>query len=400
MEAIALRGAARLVERLNEHCMVITDSEIVYKAFHGSALLRCEKIASRPSSTKHATSTRDDTCTSCRCSAHSNPADAIVKLCMNTGTGQGDEDLFGDAPYEPPTHRSARPAPCQPALDVGPVIDDIADQLLTAENFAVMRRFRARSRVPLGCEEEAFAQLAKRQLRRAITSPLQQDRNRALVGFLILPNLYLPQNVPTRRILHHLVRLVEHSTSVFKIDGAAHPDRRPDISKRAEALINDYTVHAAMRMIAAKADETTRHNFDECVATLRQKFPARQEAIEAERPIAASRFADDEVIKAIRKLSRQAATAIDAWTKDLLLAIVLADSENTALLATLLHMVMMSHGPAEDEGGRPFSNSIMDIVRAGRLIGIPKGDNDLRPIVISASRRVTTTCDPLSYRHR
>ena len=85
---------------------------------------------------------------------------------------------------------------------------------------------------------------------------------RALVGFLILPNLYLPQNVPTRRILHHLATGRTFNIGIQNqrrsTDGAAHPDRRPDISKRAEALINDYKVHAAMRLIAAKADETTR----------------------------------------------------------------------------------------------------------------------------------------------
>jgi hypothetical protein len=116
----------------------------------------------------------------------------------------------------------------------------------------------------------------------------------------------------------------------------------------------------------------------------KRSFP-RQGSFETTNPIATSRFTENEVVQAIRKMSRQAATAIDSWTKDMLLTMINVDKEITSLLGGTLHFILASHGPAENEGGRPFSNAVMDIVRAGRLVGIPKGEHDLRPIVISSS---------------
>jgi hypothetical protein len=149
--------------------------------------------------------------------------------------------------------------------------------------------------------------------------------------------------------------------------------------------VNDFKVKAAIRLLQAKADETSRDTFDQRVSKLQQKFPSRVDSFEAAKPIAVSKFTDDEIFTAIKKMSRQAATAVDAWTKDLFTAMINVDREILSLLSGALNFILMSHGPAEDEGGRPFSNAIMDVIRAGRLIGIPKGENDIRPIVISSS---------------
>ena len=135
------------------------------------------------------------------------------------------------------------------------------------------------------------------------------------------------------------------------------------------------------------------------------------------------------VVQTIKKLSKNSATAIDSWTRGLLIDPISVDPSIAEDLGIIIAMISSStqtknkekeqdirnnENPKKknknnnnidedesllDEFGQPqqqqqparepaehefFDNLTMDMIRAARLIGIPKPDGGIRPIVISS----------------
>ena len=89
----------------------------------------------------------------------------------------------------------------------------------------------------------------------------------------------------------------------------------------------------------------------------------------------------------LKKMSKSAANALDGWCRDLLMTAVLHDYSIIPELGTIMAW-MVSSGKNENSSEENlflhFDDFTMKILRASRLVGIPKPDNGVRPIVIGS----------------
>ena len=86
-------------------------------------------------------------------------------------------------------------------------------------------------------------------------------------------------------------------------------------------------------------------------------------------------FSDEEILNATKSLNRQAATAIDGYTKDLLLQAFEQDASIISLFGTLLHWILTTN----------MSHAIRRILLLNRGVAIPKMDGGVRPICVSST---------------
>ena len=86
-------------------------------------------------------------------------------------------------------------------------------------------------------------------------------------------------------------------------------------------------------------------------------------------------FSDEEILNATKSLNRQAATAIDGYTKDLLLQAFEQDASIISLFGTLLHWILTTN----------MSHTIRRILLLNRGVAIPKMDGGVRPICVSST---------------
>ena len=94
------------------------------------------------------------------------------------------------------------------------------------------------------------------------------------------------------------------------------------------------------------------------------------------------------VLATVKKMSKHAATAIDGWNRNLLMTALTAEPDLAESLGIVLSMIASSHTTQDNtDGVIPFvwfNKTVMDIIRAARLVGIPKPEGGLRPIVIGS----------------
>jgi ribonuclease HI len=321
-----------------------------------------------------------------------NPADDLVKMAKNNAQNIADGDkIFADAPHEP----DAPPAPGRQARvevpDVSATVDAVVNEIIDIEAWAKTKRFNSRSRCPRGYEAP-WSQIVRQQLTRIIAAGSKEARRKALIGFLLLPKLFLPTRGDLTRLHRHLV-----DGQAFKISVVDNPDRpkratlnrRTDLDRRVEQMCNDFRLKQAVKIMQTNAedDEQPRLVFEDVVAALDAKFPQREEQNEfPPEPTAVVRpFTAQQVFKIVKKMSKSAATAVDGWTRDLLMAAMMQDGSIAPDLGTVLAQIASSHGTEQQQNNMYFDELSMDILRTARLVGIPKPDGGgVRPIVVSS----------------
>jgi hypothetical protein len=93
------------------------------------------------------------------------------------------------------------------------------------------------------------------------------------------------------------------------------------------------------------------------------------------------------IIKTVNKMSKHAATAIEGWNRNLMMTALTANNMIADDLGVIAAMIATSHTTKEDYNNHNFvyfTREVMDMVRAGRLVGIPKPEGGMRPIVIGS----------------
>ena len=418
-EWAAMVAAHRFVKRINsnERVVIIGDSNIVFNAYIN---------AQRPANAMHAVMYAEAKALQARNIevAHmlrklDNSADAVVKQAMRVGD-IGDPALFPDAPYEPDLPEAApatgAAAVTLDAATVGASINDIINNVTSVDDFIQAKRFHSRSRCPRGLEA-AWSQIVKMQISAIIAAPTIDARSAALIGFMLLPTIFLPTRSSTSKLAVHLnrgraffINLSQRPTdgqhaadaasaapaaSATAAAAAAAPtttnrqrmsfDKRSAVSRRVEQLANDYQIRSAVKLMQANAD-APRVAFEEMAPRLEAKFPRRDDNDNFEprpaKPVAP--FSAAQVHDVIKKMAKGAATAIDGWTSSLLMQASMQDFSIAEDLGTVLSWVAASHGRPQDQQCMHFNTLAMDIVRAARLVGIPKDGGGVRPIVISS----------------
>ena len=299
-----------------------------------------------------------------------NPADDVANAVMNSGNHINDASAFPDIPDQ-------RKRALKPAVEVAPIVVVEDHELLdinTVDEFIALRRYKVRS-----CVQPAlvplWSTLVTRQAQRVLKAETAEDRDKQIIELLLLPTRYLPANAATTRIQQHLRDQVP-----FKVnERQSTPQRVPDadgethrLAEAARRLAADRKVRTANGLISAQADAGDMA-FDEKLRLLKTKFvPSKGQASQFAQsmipPIAAR-----EVRTALRNINRQAATSIDGWSKDLVNAAVSGNPGLAHDLAAILTIVI----------SQPISALLTDILRAGRLVGIPKSPTAVRPIAIA-----------------
>ena len=93
------------------------------------------------------------------------------------------------------------------------------------------------------------------------------------------------------------------------------------------------------------------------------------------------------IIETVKRMNKHSATAIDGWHRNILMTALVVDSSIAEDLGNIVAMIASSHTTREDYENTPFvhfDRDTMDMVRAGRLVGIQKPEGGLRPIVIGS----------------
>ena len=198
--------------------------------------------------------------------------------------------------------------------------------------------------------------------------------------FMLLPTLFLPKNASTRRVRTHVENVKPCHVAQLEARPPVVDDGRDRLSKRIESLAKDRKIKAAVALVQAMAshpqEPLDEEGFAELTERLKVKFPSRREAIDVSvTPKETAPFAADQVITALLRMNRNAATCVDSWTRDTFMQAITCDRSIAEDLGVLLSMI----------NNGVFGTLVSDCLRLGRLVAIPKREGGIRPIVVSSS---------------
>jgi Reverse transcriptase (RNA-dependent DNA polymerase) len=344
-------------------------------------------------------------------SPHDNGALTEAKRVFARKSNVGDATLFTTPPA--PTTRTP-PAPTTAQAAERPTINtSIADSIHTLEDFAKLRRLRSRVRCPQAATP-AWSVIVKGTLTKISSAPTAEARDRAMIELICLPTMYLPAGVPTKRIENHT-----KSSRPFHIEVEGPPRRQPEpvaaeaaaaeattdgaatqtplnstqpqqadasttaqqeadqrnqtqrLGKAVTRLALDRKIKSAVKLLQ---QVPTTDDMEKKVTDIRSKFIARQQPVQKLTTTNTLSYDAATVIDVLKKLPRNAVNCIDGWTKDLILQTININGSIAEDFGVLMARV-------NDEG---FGELVMDILKAGRVVGIPKPGGSYRPIVISS----------------
>ena len=153
------------------------------------------------------------------------------------------------------------------------------------------------------------------------------------------------------------------------------------LREAVERLASDFKISSARKLIYATVENYGKPDvpFEQKLAALRAKHVACKTPLDARKCDTSlspktQPFSRDEVLKIINKMPSQAAPCIDGWNSRHLISAVKAMPEIADLLGEFCAMLL-------NDG--EFGKRVMDIIRLGRLVGIPKPDGGIRPITLT-----------------
>ena len=373
----ALRAANRLLEGNISHVNVVTDSELVYKTLLGIAKCSDNKIAPiieqcveafRPIAGRLtiATMRRE----------HGNPADHHCTVAIQKAQGIGDQLLFIDPPVLPHVPRVQAPKPPSRELNLPNSLFDVPQSL---RDFAQLRRLSVRSRVPATCIH-LWATIVRHYLQ-LFLSAAPDSKEDALLRVMLLPHLFLPARVGTSRILRHM-----SICTPFKVSFARqNPDDADNVrtarnhrhdhrlTETVTRLVNDHKMRSANRILQATADAPELSHAEK-VEVLKSKIKDTNVEPPTFPRADVPMFSPAEVKEALKSANRQAASAIDGMTKDLLEQAISHDAEIAAMLGEMLHYILTAR----------LSPRLQQIILVSRGVALPKPEGGARPICISS----------------
>ena len=162
-------------------------------------------------------------------------------------------------------------------------------------------------------------------------------------------------------------------------EGSARAERNHDIGNHrlTEAitrLVNDRKVRSANKLLHSISDGK-EISFELKKNTFQEKLPRDDSEPPTYPRVNVPMFSDEEILNATKSLNRQAATAIDGYTKDLLLQAFEQDASIISLFGTLIHWILKTN----------MSHTIRRILLLNRGVAIPKMDGGVRPICVSST---------------
>ena len=374
----ALRFAKMHVPR-DGNITIVTTSQLVYKHVTGEQRFKDSKLVTVGQQLNDIV----DASFALRISfchlhwAHKNYADEICKSVLNLGKPLGDlPELFMDLPYvNTPRHRTQRVLP--PVVE--PQLPEPMD-IQSIEDFAKLRTFKARTSVPPEAEL-LWANLVRRSAQAVVAATDMVERDKNIIELMLLPMRYLPANVRTTRIVTHLKSgtpfHIDHRKQSQEVRERAADREMHRLKEQIHRLGRDGKIKTANKLIRNQATRDDMPH-DEKVEGLKKKFVNKDTADESEEVFAIRQvpiFTGFEVRSALRKINRQCATGADGWSKDHLMSALRGSEGLDDILGSIFTTI----------ASQRLSPLLEDVLRCGRLVGIPKPDNaGVRPITIAA----------------
>ena len=265
-------------------------------------------------------------------------------------------------------------------VDLSLKIEDWASGIDSLEKFAELKRFKTRTRVPNGTIKREFGNIVSMVLAKVVNATTVEDRSKYLRIFMLLPTLFLPLRVSTSQILRHLVKaepfnidmnskknINNNNNNKSQVQHLQNTKKR--VARQVETLARDQKVKKATQLMMSISDianqqmknemmgvEDVNRNinniqdpeeaFDESV----KKIDAKNVKMKPGNEVKPMNFKvpplDKKMVyEVLKKMSKHAATSIEGWTRDLLLAAMTTDhsiSENLGIVLVILVSLTIS----------------------------------------------------------
>jgi ribonuclease HI len=410
-EYVALIGALNYIKRKNDgvKTLIIVDSELVYKQVMAKAVCHTSHLKYLH---QQAISLRSDLDVNGKLLvAHmlrgfGNKADPLVARTRAAGRSLGDSTLFPTPPDVPPPRAQVAPVP---VTDCMSALEHVHLYIKSPQDFIRLRQLKTRSFCPQSALPN-WAVLVRETLTRLVYAKTNVDAVKAFKTFMLLPTVFLPVSSSTTYVVNNILagRPYNVRERLDRLEGnlnqaqqsppplasyngkaaaaaaaAQHPTlehvtratRTPEerLAATVRRLVLDGKLRSAVKIMQQESI-TGDIDFDTKVANLRKKFVPRRGQLVPLQARKTLRFARELVKEVVQNMSRNASTCIDGWTKDLLWDAIEVDGE----IADLIGAVCASINNGE------YPEEMMELIRMGRLVGIPKPEGGVRPIVISS----------------
>jgi ribonuclease HI len=378
MEFVAGEGAIRLAVELHQKTgkryNIVFDSEPFYKAVieNQCSDAKLRPIAERARDRYIGSAGFITLCTMAR--SDGNPADktctAAILQNKSSAAERGFGHIFMADPPTPPLPRQRHP---KPVTTISSEIEsDTAEIPRTLNELANVTKHKNRDRAP-DHSVAIWSLLVRHQLQRFIDAEPGKKEDE-LMRFFLLPTWYLPRNASTSRILHKLQIGRPFATDMTAANRRERThDRHHNLTENIQRLVADYKMRSANRLLSSAAD-LPQMEFDAKVTGMQQKILDGSFTTsiprKTVRPISGT-----EVTEAMRRCNRQAANAVDGWSRTLLEQAFSVDSEVASMLGNLLHWILTAEMS-------PFMQQVIDLSRG---VPLPKEDaSGVRPICVSS----------------
>lgn len=373
----ALRQAKRMLEENpTQPVNVVGDSRLIFDGITGTSKIKDPKLA--PHVEVAAALYRSMIGWVTLCHMHrdcGNPSDKDCNEAIRTGKGNAAD--FGDAHMFPDidgSHIPRAPPVSAPKPAASISVDLPSDTSAVPQNlqqFAAMYRYKNRDNVPDHCVH-LWSQLVHHQLQRFASAP-KERKEEELIRFIMHPKFFLPRNASASRVLSHLQRGVPFATTM---ESERRPRQHAEQHRLTEAitrLAGDHHMRRANQLMSSAADSPEVPHAEKVEGMKKKILPgAFQTSIDRK---TVPMFSNTEVANALSKCSKQAANAVDGWSRRLLEQAISVNREILSLLANLLHFIMC-------EPLSPFLRQVIDLSR-GVALTKPDGSG-IRPICISS----------------
>jgi len=362
----ALRMSLRHRERSP---VIVTDSKLVYDIITGQAKCHQQRLQPFVSEAHDLWRLAVNFATlALMRRSHGNPADELCVKAKRTAAHQGEHIMFPELPVVTNSKLQSKQMLTPISIsNLQPL------QIKSLEDFVAMRKLSTRSSVPTLAKLHWSTQV-KLSLTKIFTASTQEEQEHAIIQFLLLPTRFLPANASSKRVVAHLSAGTPFAISLInRVQGTErrHDSKHHRLIEAVQRLANDKKLRSANKLIFQNS-KMQDMPFEKKSQLLEEKInftPSNAQCVKQDVPL----FTGAEVIKSLSSINRQAACAIDGWTKDLLQSAIESNSTIADDYAMLAHHIIT----------QPMSPFLSDIIRAARFVAIPKDEHSIRPIAIS-----------------
>ena len=335
-----------------------------------------------------------------------NPAKQIAVSCVNEGSSSNNStsnnnNIFGDIPIDDFFFQRKTEAEIREQERLNTISDqfihglgilEFAKKVVDLNKFIAVCRHKTLRRVPRGCEEE-WSTVVKIVTNKIINSDNVQEKSQWFRALILLPHMFLPVKSSSTKILQHLsnIRPFNIDTEKKRSDGNHRDNSKNDHNtKQVMKHALEGNLKKSVKHLQQNSENTAKRlSHEETSELLDQKFLKRkpEDHFEQKTYKKVATFQDHIVMSVLKKMSKSAATALDGWCRDLLMTAALHNNTIISDMGTILAWIVSSNeneNTAETNAFLHFNELTMKLLRASRLVGIPKPDNGIRPIVIGS----------------